>query len=144
MDADHRKAATLIEAPVAMLVSREKLREANQQKAVTTPAIQEKGNPESASLAKAVDHRLARAGAAGHSDLQCEVDDLRSQVTGLALADIRGHKAAETGVTEKVVHHLAKVLPESDHHGCNAVSHLAVDHRSAPPAQDALRWGHRG
>ena len=144
MDADHRKAATLIEALVVMLVSGEKLREAAQQRAITNPAMQERENPESAILAKAADHRLTRARAAGHSDLQCEVDDLRSQVTGLALADLRGHKVAEMGVTEKVVHHLAKVLPEWDHHGCNAVSHLAVDHRSATPAQDALRWGHRG
>jgi len=127
-----------------MLVSGRELREAAQQRAVTNPAMQERENLEAASLTKAVDHRLARVRAPGHSDLRCEVDDLRSQVTGLALADLRGHKVVEMGVTKKVVHHLAEVLPVWDHRGCSEVSHLPVDHRSATPAQDALRWGHRG
>lgn len=106
--------------------------------------MQVKGNPERASPAKAVDHRLARARAVGHSDLRCEADVLRSLAAVLVLADRRGRNVAETRVAEMAAHHSAEALREWDHRGCNAASHRAVDDRSATADRDVLRWGHRG
>jgi hypothetical protein len=134
----------VIEVPAALRTWIETVdhRKPARQKAVTNPAVQEKENREAASLARAVDHRLARARAGGHSDLRCEADDLLSLAA--VLADRRGHNVVEARVAEMAAHHLAEALREWDHRGCNAVNHLAVDDRSATADQDVLRWGHRG
>ena len=127
MDADRREAATLNVDPVAMMANGEKLKEAARQKAVTELAVQ------------------VSVKTAGHLDLRCKVDDLRSRNADLVLVDLRGHRVdIAADHRSAVVRHSVEVLPEWDHPGCNAASHSGVDHRSATVGRDVLRWDHRG
>lgn len=82
---------------------------------------------------------------AGHSDLRCEVGECPSRIEGQAQVDLRGHRVdIAADHRSAAVRHSVEVLPEWGHRGCNAASHLAVDHRSETAGQVAHRWDHHG